>query len=108
VDDAGSAPIRALLFDDESLVRLDLFVAALGERIDAIQDSERSGQLEETAKRAGDLARDAQGLGLPLLATAAESVVASCQGDDGMRAHAAIVELTDIVRRVRLGHRPSL
>ena len=72
VDEANSAPIRALLFDDDSLVRLDAFVVALGESIDAIQDSEHGGQLEEAAKRAADLARDARSLGLPPLAIAAE------------------------------------
>ena len=108
MDDASGAPIRALLFDDDSLVRLDAFVVALGENIDAIQDSEHGGHLDETAKRASDLARDARSLGLPQLADSADLVVACCQGDDGMRAHAAIVELTDVVRRVRLGHRPPL
>ena len=108
MDDANGAPIRALLFDDESLVRLDVFVLALGESIDAIQDSEHAGQLEETAKRAADLAREAASLGLPPLATAALRVVASCRGTDTARAHADIVELTDVVRRVRLGHRGAL
>jgi hypothetical protein len=108
VDESNGAPIRALLFDDESLVRLDAFVVALGESIDAIQDSEHGGQLEETAKRAADLAREAEGLGLPPLATAALRVVASCRGTDAARAHADIVELTDVVRRVRLGHRGAL
>jgi hypothetical protein len=108
VDETDSPPIRALLFDDASLVRLDGFVAALGESIDTIQDNEHGGQLEETAKRAADLARDAHSLGLPQLATAAERVVACCQDGKGAGAHAAIVELTDVVRRVRLGHRPTL
>jgi hypothetical protein len=107
VDDASGAPIRALLFDDDSLLRLDAFVAELGESIDAIQDSEHGGHLDETAKRAADLAREAGSLGLPELAATAELVVTCCQ-DDAMRAHAAIVELTDVVRRVRLGHRPPL
>jgi hypothetical protein len=106
VDDG--APIRALLTDDDSLARLDQFVVALGECIDAIQDGERAGQLEETGKRAADLARDARSLGLPPLATAADYVVACCTGTDVVRVHAAIVELTDVVRRVRLGHRGSL
>jgi hypothetical protein len=108
VDDPSGAPIRALLFDDDSLARLDAFVVALGESIDAIQDSEHGGHLEETAKRAADLARDARSLGLPQLATAAERVVASCREADGVLTHAAIVELTEIVRRVRLGHRPPI
>jgi len=108
VDDANGAPIRALLFDDESLVRLDVFVLALGDSIDAIQDSEHAGRFEETAKRAADLARDAEGLGLPPLATAALRAVVSCRANDAVRIHADIVELTDVVRRVRIGHRGAL
>lgn len=108
MDDANGMPIRAPLFDDESLVRLDAFVVALGESIDAIQDSEHAGQLEETAKRAADLAREAEGFGLPPLATAALRVVASCRENDSVRTHADIVELTAVVRRVRIGHRGAL
>ena len=108
MDEANGAPIRALLFDDDSLARLDGFVVGLGESIDAIQDSEHGGQLEEAAKRAADLARDARSFGLPPLAIAAEQVVASCRGTDRARIHADIVALTDVVRRVRLGHRGAL
>jgi hypothetical protein len=108
VDEANGAPIRTLLFDDDSLARLDGFVAGLGESIDAIQDSEHSGQIEEVAKRAAELARDASSFGLPPLAIAAEQVVASCHGTDPARTHAEIVALTDVVRRVRLGHRAAL
>lgn len=108
VDEANDAPIRALLFDDDSLARLDGFVVALGETIDAIQDNEHNGQLEEAAKRAADLSRDAHGFGLPPLAIAAEQVVASCRAADAARIHAEIVALTDVVRRVRLGHRGAL
>ena len=107
MDDAASAPIRPLLFDDESLARLDVFVVALGECIDAIQDAEHSGQLEEAAKRAAELARDAARLGLPPLARAAERVVATCRAPASIAAREAIIELTDVVRRVRLGHRGS-
>ena len=108
MDETNGAPIRTLLFDDDSLARLDGFVVALGETIDAIQDNEHNGQLEEAAKRAADLARDARNFGLPPLAIAAELVVASCRGADATRIHADIVALTDVVRRVRLGHRGAL
>jgi hypothetical protein len=108
VDDSNNAPIRALLFDDDSLARLDGFVVALGESIDAIQDSEHNGQLEEAAKRAAELRRDAHSFGLPPLAIAAEQVAASCRGTDAGRIHADIVALTDVVRRVRLGHRGAV
>ncbi len=108
MDDPNGAPIRALLSDDQSLLRLDAFVVALGESIDAIQDSEHAGRLEEAAKRAAELAREAESLGLPPLATAALRVVSSCREGDAVRAHADIVELTGIVRRVRISHRGAL
>jgi len=106
VEDAG-APIRSLLVDDDSLLRLDSFVVGLGEWIDGIQDAEHLGQLEEAAKRAAELAREATSLGLPPLASAALRVVASCRAGEPLQARSAIVDLTDVVRRVRMGHRGS-
>jgi hypothetical protein len=102
VDDG---PIRALLFDDESQARLDAFVVGLGERIDAIQDAEHLGRLEEVGKSALEIASEAASLGLPPLAHAAERVAAICRSGDAVSARAEIVALTDVVRRVRLGHR---
>jgi hypothetical protein len=99
------APIRSLLSDDESLERLDAFMIALGERLDAIQDADGSGALEEAGKRALELAADAASLGLPPLAEAAQRVAAGCRLADAARVHTEIVELTDVVARVRLGHR---
>ena len=107
MDDASDGPIRPLLSDDESLARLDAFVVSLGESIDAIQDAEHAGQLENAAKRAADLARNAASLGLPPLANAAEQVVAACRSAMALDARDAIVVLTEVVRRVRLGHRGS-
>lgn len=101
-------PIHSLLVDDHALEQLDVFVVALGERIDGIQEAESEGQLEEAAKRAAELAIEAQALGLPPLAEAAERVVASCRLGAAGAAHAQIVELTEVVTRVRLGHRGSV
>jgi hypothetical protein len=103
--DSQRGPIHSLLVDDEALVRLDGFVVGLGERIDAIQDAEQSGALEEAAKTALELAGDARAMGLPPLAEAASLVALSCERGDTTRAHADIVALTDVVTRVRLGHR---
>lgn len=108
VEDSSDAPIRALLFDDASLARLDGFVVALGERIDALQDAEHAGHLDEVSKRAGDLAREASSLGLPQLVTAAECVVGSCREGPAIEVRERIVALTDVIRRVRLGHRGSV
>jgi hypothetical protein len=105
VTDSPGAPIRPLLFDDESLARLDTFVVSLGEAIDAIQDHEHAGRLDEAGKLAADLAQRAAGLGLPPLAHAAEAVVHACRDAVPRAARDAIVDLTDVVRRVRLGHR---
>lgn len=102
-----TGPIRSLLVDDQSLERLDAFVVELGERIDLIQEAEQEGQLEEAAKRAGELALEAVALGLPPLAEAARRVVSSCRHGSPDAARAEIVELTDVVTRVRLGHRGS-
>jgi hypothetical protein len=107
VDEAPGAPIRPLVGDDESLARLDAFVVSLGEHIDAIQDAEHGGELESCAKRAADVAREAAALGLPPLARAAEDVVESCARNAQLGVRDAIVALTDVVRRVRLGHRGS-
>jgi hypothetical protein len=106
VEDSGG-PIRSLLVDDDSLARLDGFVVALGEWIDGIQDAEHMGQLEEAGKRAADLAREAASLGLPPLAAAAERVVASCRAGEPLPARSEIVALTEVIRRVRMGHRSS-
>ncbi len=107
MDDAPGAPIRPLLRDDDSLARLDAFVVSLGESIDAIQDAEHAGELESCAKRAAEVAREAAALGLPPLARAAEGVVASCTRGTPLEVRDSIVALTDVVRRVRLGHRGS-
>jgi len=101
----SDGPIHSLLGDDQSLERLDPFIVSLGERIDAIQDAEGRGHLEEAAKTALELASEAVELAIPPLALAAERVAVICRLDDRPRVHEAIVALTDVVRRVRLGHR---
>jgi hypothetical protein len=108
VDDTQSAPIHPQLADDALLARLDAFVVGLGEAIDGMQDAEHAGQLDEVAKRAADLAREATALGLPPLAQAAETVVAACRSGASHAPREAIVALTDVVRRVRMGHRSPL
>jgi hypothetical protein len=105
VNDAPDAPIRACAPDDETLARLDAFVVALGEWIDAIQDAEGGGRLEEAGQRARALALEARSFALIPLVEAAEAVSTCCKQARPEDVHAAIVALTDVVRRVRLGHR---
>jgi hypothetical protein len=103
--DRRKGPIRSTLVDDAALERLDGFLLALGERLDLIQEADRVGELGEAGARALDLASDAAGLGLPALVATAERVAFCCRAGDAASAHDAILELTDVVRRVRLGHR---
>ncbi len=107
MESPSKRPIYSLLVDEQALERLDAFVIELGERIDLIQEAEQVGQLEATAKRASELAGKALSMGLPPLADAAEQVAASALSGDASQTHAAIVELTYVVTRVRLGHRGS-
>ncbi len=104
----SSEPIHSTRSDDETLERLDGFVVRLGEHIDGIQEADRTGDLEAAAKRAVDLAEEADPLGLPALVAAARAAAASCGTGDAECAHGDIVELTDVVQRVRLGHRGGL
>lgn len=108
MDTRSDGPIRSQLGDDASLERLDAFVASLGERIDAIQDAERLGQLEEAAKRAAELVAEASQLALAPLAEAAERACRRCHAGDTDGAHEEIVALTHVVTRVRLGHRSGV
>lgn len=108
MDLSSKGPIYSLLVEEQALEQLDAFVVELGERIDWIQEAEQFGQLEEAAKRAGELAAKALAMGLPPLAEAAERVAACSRAGDPTGAHDEIVELTHVVTRVRLGHRGGL
>lgn len=100
-----AGPIHSLLVNDEDLAELDRFVVALGERIDTIQEADSQGRWDEVAKYAEELVHDATRMGLPPLAEAAERLTACALRGDPVRAHEEVVALTDVVLRVRLGHR---
>ncbi|HVP31926.1 MAG TPA: hypothetical protein VMW35_22490 [Myxococcota bacterium] len=101
--------------DAEMQERLEAFVLALGECIDTLQDLEVSRDYKQLEAETHRLGVDAVPLGYALLAEAAERVeqACACLGPDRTAptkdaAHAvraALVELTDVARRVRLGHR---
>jgi hypothetical protein len=105
----GRKPIRSALAHDPDIEeRLDAFIVGLGERIDLIQEAEQAGDLKASAQRARELAREAERLGFPPLADAALHAAASCEEENTAAAHARIVKLTDVVQRVRLGHRGAV
>lgn len=102
-------PIHSALDDDpQAAAAIDAFVFGLAERVDALQDAEAQGDLRQLAGLAGQLGRDAQTVGYAPLRLSADEVAAAAAADNAELAYKALVELTDVARRVRQGHRGSL
>ena len=103
------APIHSALDDDPAAAdALDAFVVALAERVDELQDLEAQGDLRGLAGRVRELGGDAGRLGYAPLQRSADEALRAAEQGDGELAHKALVVLTDVARRVRLGHRGSI
>lgn len=113
--DDGAPIVSAMAGEPEVRERLEAFVIALGERVDELQDLESGRnwkQLEADARR---LSEEAWALGFEPLREAAAVVQGACvlaQEQNPSRSNAAVrealLELTDVARRVRLGHRGAM
>lgn len=104
--DERRLPIYSLFEDDVDLEdELDAFVIHLAERVDALQDAESTGDLDHLDELATETAAQAARLGYPDLEKVARRVRSACEDLDKRTIQTAIVELTEIVRRIRLGHR---
>ncbi len=93
--------------DPDAEDAIEKFVVTLGERIDALQDSEAGGDLSELAERAGALATMASDLGYEPLAQVALALAYACQSTDAQAAHKHTVEATELAARIRRGHHTS-
>ncbi len=99
-------PIVSLLADDPlERPRIEAFVLGLSESVDTLQDLEHGGDFHRIEDGARALAAEAKGFGFPPLFFAAEDVASAAALHDAKRTREAIVEFTDVARRVRLGHR---
>ncbi|MEM7412895.1 MAG: hypothetical protein AAF430_21865 [Myxococcota bacterium] len=106
---ASTGPIHSCYDDDpEHTEAIDGFVLALAERVDELQDLEAGGDFRSLEQRAAHLATDAERCGYLPLRRSAEEVGTAAQERNGEIAHKALVELTDVARRVRQGHRGAL
>ena len=96
--------------EEESELReaLDAFIVELAERVDLLQDAESASDWSEVQRLSGDLAREASRLGFTPLAAAALAVVRACAEDKADAAQTALVEVTGVARRVRLGYRGAI
>jgi hypothetical protein len=101
--------IRSALGDDPSNVAaIEAFVLGLAERIDELQDCEAEGAFSRLAERASELALDAAKAGFDPLAEWAELVRRAGAERNGQDARKALLELTELAYRVRMGHRGAV
>lgn len=99
-------PIRSTQEDIAELAdEIDRFVIRLSERIDEIQDADLADCIGEVSSLSRLLATDAARLGYPEMAQAAKSVAAAAEDEKTEMMRDSIFELTDVVQRVRRGHR---
>jgi hypothetical protein len=106
VHDKKDTPIYSARDEDsEAREEISNFVVGLAERVDLLQDVEGRGNLDPLRALARPLATDAARFGFDLLATLAQQVVDACEKDTPDAAAEGMTELTEIARRVRLGHR---
>ena len=104
--DAKHIPIRSEVEDDPELQdEVRDFVIGLAERVDVVQDAETTRDLVQVERLCADLARESDRLGFGPLAAVARVVCSACLEDKADVAQEALVELTDVSRRIRLGHR---
>ena len=107
--DDDRAPLFSTRADDPEVVdQIDEFVVALAERIDELQDAQCNSDLPTLADLASKLAANAVELGFPLLGNGANALDNACRDDKAEEAHQALVELSEMAHRVRLGHRGAL
>ncbi len=102
-------PIYSTRADDPELApALDGFVVGLMERVDRLQDADSQDDLKDLAALASALVVEASALGFESLATCAAAVEAAGRGGDSDGAREALLALTEIAQRVRLGHRGAI
>jgi hypothetical protein len=99
-------PIHSTLGDrSECHDAISDFVVGLGERVDSLQDAETRGELRLLEKLAGELGREASAFGYACLSEQTDRIRDACSRDKPELAQAALVELTELGTRIRLGHR---
>jgi hypothetical protein len=104
--DSECAPIYSSREDDPKLYdEICDFVVGLAEEVDLLQDAEADGELERLAELCLDLEQRARTYGYETLADVALQVSQASQEQKPESAQEALVELTDIGKRIRRGHR---
>lgn len=87
---------------------IERFVLALAERIDDLQEAEVQGDFPRVAALAESLLLESTKVGYDTLSRCAAGVRAPALERDPETTRKALIELTEIAHRVRLGHRGAV
>jgi HPt (histidine-containing phosphotransfer) domain-containing protein len=88
--------------------QIEGFVVGLAERVDDLQDAEFKGDMKELATMAHTLGTAAMELGFDLLAASASDLERCCLSDSVEQVRETLIDLTEIAKQIRMGHRGSV
>jgi len=102
-------PILSSRSNDPAVTeRIEDFLVGLAECVDGLQDAEFKGDLNEVAIAAHALGTAARELGFDLLAGSASDLERCCRSDSLEQVRDTLIDLTEIAKRVRMGHRGAV
>ena len=87
---------------------IEAFIVSLAGRVDDLQDAEFKSDLEDLVRQAHDLGTTANELGFDLLAASAWELKRCCLPDSAEQVRETLIDLTEIAKRVRMGHRGAV
>lgn len=98
----------ALVEDPTRLEAIDAFVVALAERVDDLQDCEARADFTRLAELAEELLLESTKVGYDSLSRSAAAVRAPALEQKSKDVRKALIQLTEVAHRVRLGHRGAV
>ncbi len=102
-------PILSSRSDEPAAAELiEGFIVGLAERVDDLQDAEFKGDLEDLSSMARTLGTSALELGFDLLAASASDLERCCLSDSVEQVRETLIDLTEIAKQVRMGHRGAV
>lgn len=102
-------PIYSSRAEDPDLIdAIEGFIINLAERVDELQDAEYKGDADQLRSLAVALAQEADKLGFGSLSASAHAVEGCSGATDTDEVREVLLDLTEIAKRVRMGHRGAV
>lgn len=102
-------PIYSALSEDPARqAGIDAFVVTLAERVDDLQECDVRNDLPRLAELAEELLLESAKVGYDALSRCAAAVRVPANEGNADEARKALIELTEVAHRVRLGHRGAV